>query len=83
MLLHLELEDHHWIHRLIKNSARLCLNLGIWERKPLIVMQNIKDIQKRCKIKLKSKPFLTVKLNLKLINEKLTVRFMTIMAIMI
>ena len=72
MLLYLGLENHHWTRRLFANSARLCLNLGKWERKPLIVMQKVKDIQKRFKIKLKLKTFLTVKLNLYLIIEKMT-----------
>ena len=54
MLLHLGLENHHWIQRFIANSAKLCLSMGILERKLLIVMQTVrhwKKVQGQAQIK--------------------------------
>ena len=71
MHLHLVFEDHHWIHRLIANSARLCLNLGIWERQPLIVMQKVKDIQKKVQDQTQIKNFFNSKTKPKTDNSKI------------
>ena len=71
MLLHLGLEDHHWIHRLTANSARLCLNLGIWERRPLRVMQKVKDIQKKVQDQAQIKNFFNSKTKHKTDNSKI------------